>query len=80
VAYIGTRDNARLSYLTSMGVMTGRPLELVQRRPSWIVRIDESTVAFDEAIAREIFVRPTQRKRRAAKEAGRRFRWRYGRP
>jgi len=44
------------------------------------VRIDESTVAFDEAIAREIFVRPTQRKRRAAKEAGRRFRWRYGRP
>jgi len=80
VAYVGTRDNARLSYLTSLGVMTGRPLELVQRRPSWIVRIDESTVAFDEAIAREIFVRPTQRKRRAAKEAGRRFRWRYGRP
>jgi len=80
VAYIGTRDNVRLSYLTSLGVMTGRPLELVQRRPSWIVRIDESTVAFDEAIAREIFVRPAQRKRKDAKGAGRRFLWRNGRP
>lgn len=79
VAYIGTRDNARLAYLTSLGVMTGRPVELVQKRPSYIVKIDESTVAFDEAIAREIFVRPAHRKRQAAKGDGRRFRWRSGR-
>lgn len=79
VAYIGTRDNARLSYLTSLGVMTGRPVELVQRRPSYIVKIDESTVAFDEAIAREIFVRPAHRVRRAAKGGGWRMRWRNGR-
>ena len=79
VAYIGTRDNARLAYLTSLGVMTGRPVELVQRKPSYIVKIDESTVAFDEAIAREIFVRPAHRKRQAAKGDGRRFRWRSGR-
>lgn len=79
VAYVGTRDNARLSYLTSMGVMTGRPVQLVQRYPSYIVKIDETTVAFDEAIAREIFVRPAHRKRQAAKGGGRRFRWRNGR-
>jgi DtxR family Mn-dependent transcriptional regulator len=79
VAYIGTRDNARLAYLTSLGVMTGRPVQLIQRRPSYIVKIDESTVAFDEAIAREVFVRPAHRKRQAAKGDGRRFRWRSGR-
>jgi DtxR family Mn-dependent transcriptional regulator len=79
VAYIGTRDNARLSYLTSLGVMTGRPVELVQRRPSYIVKIDESTVAFDEAIAREIFVRPAHRVRRTARGGGWRIRWRNGR-
>jgi len=79
VAYIGTRDNARLSYLTSLGVMTGRPVELVQRRPSYIVKIDESTVAFDEAIAREIFVRPAHRVRRTARGGGWRMRWRNGR-
>jgi len=79
VAYIGTRDNTRLSYLTSLGVMTGRPLELVQRRPSYIVKIDESTVAFDDAIAREIFVRPVHRKKRETPGRGRRFRWRNGR-
>ncbi len=35
VAYVGTRDNARLSYLTSLGVMTGRPVQLLQRQPSY---------------------------------------------
>ena len=76
VAYVGTRDNARLSYLTSLGVMTGRPLQLVQRHPSYIVKIDETTVAFDDAIAREIFVRPVHRKRKEAKSRRWRFRWR----
>jgi DtxR family Mn-dependent transcriptional regulator len=73
VAYIGTRDNARLAYLTSLGVMTGRPVQLVQKRPSNIVKLDESTVAIDEAVAREIFVRPAHRKRQAAKSGWFRF-------
>ncbi len=79
VAYVGTRDNARLAYLTSMGVMTGRPVHLVQRRPSYIVKIDESSVAFDEAIAREIFIRPVHRKRQEKRGSPFRFRWRNGR-
>jgi DtxR family Mn-dependent transcriptional regulator len=77
VAYIGTRDNARLSYLTSLGVMTGRPIQLVQKRPSHIVKIEEATVAFDEAIAREIFVRPVHRKRQAARGSRFRFGWQH---
>jgi len=74
VAYIGTTDNARLSYLSSLGVMTGRPIELIQKKPSYTLKVDENTVAFDESVSREIFVRPSQRKRPSA-GSSRRFRW-----
>ncbi len=74
VAYIGTTDQARLAYLSSLGVMTGRPIELLQKKPSYILKVDESTVAFDESVSREIFVRPSQRKRPPARSR-RGFRW-----
>lgn len=77
VAYVGTRDNGRLSYLTSLGVVTGRPVRLVQKRPSFIVKVDENSVAFDESIAREIFVRPALR-RKSRDRTGRRWRMRWG--
>jgi DtxR family Mn-dependent transcriptional regulator len=77
VAYVGTRDNGRLSYLTSLGVVTGRPVQLVQKRPSFIVKVDENSVAFDESIAREIFVRPALR-RKSRDRGGRRWRLRWG--
>ena len=77
VAYVGTRDNGRLSYLTSLGVVTGRPVQLVQKRPSFIVKVDENSVAFDESIAREIFVRPALR-RRSRDRGGHRWRLRWG--
>ncbi len=77
VAYVGTRDNGRLSYLTSLGVVTGRPVQLMQKRPSFIVKVDENTVAFDESIAGEIFVRPALR-RRSRDKGGRRWRLRWG--
>jgi DtxR family transcriptional regulator, Mn-dependent transcriptional regulator len=77
VAYVGTRDNGRLSYLTSLGVVTGRSVQRVQKRPSFIVKVDENSVAFDESIAREIFVRPALR-RRSRDRAGHRWRLRWG--
>ncbi len=73
VAYIGTRDNSRLSYLTSVGIITDRPVELIRKRPSYILKVDESTIAFDEKVAREIFVRPKLKVR-----PHRRKRWRFG--
>lgn len=74
VAYIGTTDNARLAFLSSLGIMTGRPIELIRKTPSYILKVDENTVAFDETVSNEIFVRPSQRKRPPA-GSGRRFRW-----
>lgn len=73
VAYIGTKDNSRLSYLTSVGIMTDRPVELIRKRPSYILKIDESTIAFDEKVAREIFVRPKLKAR-----PGKKRRWGFG--
>ncbi|MCX5835016.1 MAG: metal-dependent transcriptional regulator [Deltaproteobacteria bacterium] len=78
VAYIGTTDNARLAFLSSLGVMTGRPIELIQKKPSYILKVDENTVAFDDSVSREIFVRPSQRKRPPVKMKSR-FRWGQGR-
>jgi len=74
VAYIGTTDNARLAYLSSLGIMTGRPIELIRKIPSYILKVDENTVAFDESVSKEIFVRPSQRRRPRA-GSGQRFRW-----
>ena len=79
VAYVGTRDNGRLSYLTSLGVVTGRPVQLMQKRPSYIVKVDENAVAFDKSIAREIFVRPAHRKRRERGSGRFGLSWRNGR-
>jgi DtxR family Mn-dependent transcriptional regulator len=78
VAYVGTKDKGRLSYLTSLGVVTGRPVELVQKWPSFIVKVDENAVAFDASIAREIFVRPALR-RRSRGHRGQNWRFRWGR-
>lgn len=63
IAYIGTKDNSRLSYLTSLGIITNNQIHLVQKRPSYILKIDETTVAIDESVGKEIFVRPSQKKR-----------------
>lgn len=83
VAYIGTKDNARLAFLTSLGIMPGHKLRLRRRRPSYIVQVEETTAAFDDAVAREIFVRPAMRQRRhggrgEGRGLGRLFRRRSG--
>lgn len=62
VEYIGTRDNSRLAYLTSLGFTGGKKLQLLKRRPSFIVRVEETEVALDRSVASEIYVRPKRRK------------------
>lgn len=78
VEYIGTRDNSRLSYLTSLGVMTGRPIKLIKKRPSYLVKVEETTLAFDHSIAEEIFVKPKSRKVEKKKRRGFGFGKRFG--
>jgi Fe2+ transport system protein FeoA len=54
---VGTpRDKA--ASLLALGIYPGVTVELRQKYPCPIVKCDETEVAFDEAIARGIMVRP----------------------
>jgi DtxR family Mn-dependent transcriptional regulator len=48
------RDQAER--LASLGVSPGSEIELLQRRPAFVLRAGETQVALDEEIARRIFV------------------------
>ena len=57
VAYIGTREESRMEKLAILGFLPGNRIRLEQRRPSYIVRVDETQLGLDDAIVEEIFVR-----------------------
>ncbi len=46
-----------LEKLTAIGLMPGGAVKLQQKKPSYVVGIDESTIAIDEEIAKGIFVK-----------------------
>jgi DtxR family Mn-dependent transcriptional regulator len=58
IIFITPRTKTRLSRLSSLGVIPGSLIHLQQRYPSYVIRVDQSEVALEGDIAREIFVRP----------------------
>lgn len=44
--------------LAGLGVLPGAAIEVVQRYPAWILRIDHAEIALDDALAVQIRVRP----------------------
>jgi len=46
-----------LEKLTAIGFMPGGAIKLQQKKPSYVVGIDETTIAIDEEIAKGIFVK-----------------------
>jgi len=57
IVFITPRTKRRLSRLASYGVIPGSELTLNQRFPSYVIRIDQTDVALETEIAKEIFVR-----------------------
>jgi DtxR family Mn-dependent transcriptional regulator len=57
IVYIVPRDPARLVRLSNLGIFPGVTVDLQQRRPATVLRIGETTLAMDAAIAAEIYVR-----------------------
>jgi DtxR family Mn-dependent transcriptional regulator len=43
--------------LTAMGLVPGSTLKLQQRNPSYVIQVDETTIAIDEDIAKGIYVK-----------------------
>jgi len=57
IAFIAPRYHARLDKLSSLGILPGNIIKLHQIRPSFVIEVDETTVAIEKEIAGEIFVR-----------------------
>jgi DtxR family Mn-dependent transcriptional regulator len=57
VVFIAPKSKGRLERLSSLGLTPGSVVRLAQRRPSYVVEIGETTLALDEEIAREIYVK-----------------------
>lgn len=58
VVHIEFDDGERLVRLSSLGIVPGAILELLQRLPTFVVRTGETTVALDREIAGGILVHP----------------------
>jgi Fe2+ transport system protein FeoA len=56
VAYVSARDYTRFQKLASLGFAPGVPLKLRQRFPSFVIQVEETEIALEAEIARDIFV------------------------
>lgn len=57
VVFIKPSDASRISRLSSFGILPGTVIKLIQRKPSIVIQIDETTIAIDPELANEIFVK-----------------------
>jgi DtxR family Mn-dependent transcriptional regulator len=57
VVFIAPKSKGRLEKLSSLGLTPGSVVRLAQKRPSYVIEIGETTLALDEEIAKEIYVK-----------------------
>lgn len=48
---------AQAELVSSFGIYVGSEIEIKQRRPSYVIRIAETEIALESAVASQIFVR-----------------------
>lgn len=56
VAYLSTRNYPRFQKLSSLGLSPGVPVRVQQKFPSFVIQCEETQIALEEEIARNIFV------------------------
>ncbi len=57
VVFVAAGRDRRLERLSSFGVNPGATIRLVQRRPSCIIEVDQTSLAIEREVAESIFVR-----------------------
>jgi len=57
IAYLCTAGHARMLKLSSLGLTPGNRLKLLQKWPSYVFQCDETEIAIEAAVARNIYVR-----------------------
>ncbi len=60
VVCVGSEDAGRPGALAGFGLVPGALVRIVQRRPACVVRVDETELALDAALADEILVEPIE--------------------
>ena len=56
VVHVAARETTRLVKLSTMGLVPGATVRLLQRKPAVVLEIGHTTLALDEAITADIFV------------------------
>jgi DtxR family transcriptional regulator, Mn-dependent transcriptional regulator len=57
IVFITPTEVSRIGRLSSIGVIPGAVVRLLQKSPSVVLQIDETTLAIDSDLAKEIFVK-----------------------
>jgi len=57
IVFITPSEASRIGRLSSIGIIPGSTIKLIQRRPSVVLQIDETTIAIDPELAKEIFIK-----------------------
>ena len=60
IVFITPSDASRIGRLSSIGIIPGAAVRLLQKSPSVVLQIDETTIAIDSDLAREIYVKRIQ--------------------
>ncbi|HYK88504.1 MAG TPA: metal-dependent transcriptional regulator [Acidobacteriota bacterium] len=56
IAYLCTREHALLRKLSALGITPGAVVKLLQKWPAYVVQCDETEIALEAAVARNIYV------------------------
>lgn len=56
VAYFCTREHARLLKLSALGISPGTSLRLIQKWPAYVVQCEETEIALEPEVAKNIYV------------------------
>lgn len=57
IVFIMPRQKKRLERLSSIGLLPGTSIKLLQKKPSFVIQIEETMIAVDQGIADEIYVK-----------------------
>ena len=59
IMYLVTKSHPRLQRLSTLGLSPGSKIKIIQTFPTFVVQVDETQIALEKSIAKDIFVRKT---------------------
>ncbi len=60
IIFIVSRQHTRLDKLSTLGIVPGTVLRVHQKRPAFVLQLDETTLALDPEIVKEIYVKKVE--------------------